>query len=91
MTILISLIWLIIVVMKKCQHPIQILVFAGNSYAIFATILSAMLSPILNGQLQGPLANPLALISIIVTNIIWVLLIGVLAIPFIKKRTLTEM
>ncbi|MED3624442.1 hypothetical protein [Neobacillus thermocopriae] len=91
MTILISLIWLIIVVMKNCQHPVQILVFAGISYAVFATILSAILSPILHGQLQGPITNPLALISIIVTNSIWGLLIGVLAMPFIKKKTLTEM
>jgi len=86
MTILISLVWLIIVVKKKSQHPIQILVFAGISYAIFATILSAILSPTLTGQLQGPLTNPLALISIIATNIIWGLIIGVIAIAMIKKE-----
>jgi len=86
MTILISLVWLIIVVKKKSQHPIQILVFAGISYAIFATILSAILSPTLTGQLQGPLTNPLALISIIATNIIWGLIIGVIAIAMMKKE-----
>ncbi|MED4203880.1 hypothetical protein [Neobacillus mesonae] len=85
MTILISLVWLMIVVKKKSQHPIQILVFAGISYAIFATILSAILSPALTGQLQGPLTNPSALISIIATNIIWGLIIGVIAIAMMKK------
>lgn len=86
MTIVISLVWLIIVVKKKSQHPIQILVSAGISYAVFATILSAILSPILNGQLQGPLTNPLALISIMITNIIWGLLIGIIAMAMIKKE-----
>ncbi|MGN7399087.1 hypothetical protein ACTHO0_04475 [Cytobacillus praedii] len=86
MTILISLVWLIIVVGKKSHHPIQILVFAGISYALFATILSAILSPILTGQFQGPLTNPLALISIIVTNIIWGLIIGVIAIVIMKRK-----
>ena len=86
MTVLISLVWLLLVVKKKSQHPVQILVCAGICYAVLATLLSAILSPILAGQLQGPLKNPLALISVIVTNIIWGLVTGLIAWPFVKNE-----
>ncbi|SHF15133.1 hypothetical protein SAMN05444392_108140 [Seinonella peptonophila] len=85
LTILISLAWLLIVVKKNIQKPILILVFAGISYAIFATIISGILSPILLGQLQGPLTNPLGFISVIVTNIIWGLIVGGIALAIRNK------
>ncbi|MFT9846943.1 hypothetical protein [Aneurinibacillus sp. REN35] len=86
MTILISLVWLIVVVKKKSQHPIRILVFAGIAYAVFAIILSGILSPLLHGELQGPLTNPLTIVSILVTNSIWGLLIGGIALVFRNKN-----
>jgi hypothetical protein len=60
MTILISLSWLIIVVVRRVPHPVAILVGAGMSYALFAIVLSGILSPLLHGELQGPLTNPFA-------------------------------
>ncbi|SDD83089.1 hypothetical protein SAMN02799630_04227 [Paenibacillus sp. UNCCL117] len=79
MTILISLAWLVIVLVKKTPNPVAVLVCAGLSYALFAIIVSGILSPILDGKLQGPLTNPLAIVSVFSTNAIWGLLVGGLA------------
>lgn len=86
MTVLISLVWLFTVVNKNSQYPVRILIFSGITYAVFAIILSGILSPIINGELQGPLTNPLALISVFVTNSIWGLTIGVIALGIRKNR-----
>ncbi|WP_152657698.1 hypothetical protein [Oceanobacillus sp. CFH 90083] len=87
MTVLISIAWILIVIWKRVQNPIKVLVFAGVSYAAFATILSGILSPILNGSLQGPLTNPMALVSVFMTNIVWGLVLGAIAfvIPYQKN------
>ncbi|WP_379548214.1 hypothetical protein [Oceanobacillus sojae] len=89
MTILISIAWILIVIWKKAQNPIKTLVLSGVSYAAFAIILSGILSPILDGTLQGPLTNPIALVSVFMTNIIWGLILGILAsaLPYKKKRS----
>ncbi len=79
MTILISLAWLVIVLAKKPAHPVTILVGAGICYALLAIALSGILSPLLDGQLRGPLTNPLAFVSVLATNAIWGLIIGLLA------------
>lgn len=79
MTILISLAWLAIVWAKRVANPVAVLVGAGLSYAVFAIVLSRIASPILDGKLQGPLTNPLALVSVLITNAIWGLLVGVIA------------
>ncbi len=76
MTVAISLVWLFIVVKKKCKYPVRILVYGGISYAIFAIILSGIMSLILLGQIQGPLMNPLAMASVIITNALWGMIIG---------------
>lgn len=87
MTVLISVVWIIIVLAIKVQNPIQVLVFAGISYAAFSIILSGILSPILTGELQGPLTNPIALVSVFITNIIWGLILGIIAsaISYLEK------
>lgn len=89
MTILISLAWILIVIWKKVQKPVQVLILAGVSYAAFAIILSGILSPILDGKLQGPLTNPLAFISVFMTNIIWGFVLGMIAslIPYKKHES----
>lgn len=87
MTILISLAWLIIVLVKKVPNPVIVLVYAGLSYALFAIILSGILSPILDGKLQGPLTNPLAVVSVFATNAIWGLIIGGVAVALRRKKT----
>lgn len=79
MTVLISLAWLMIVLVKRAAFPVVILVFSGLSYALFAIILSGIASPLLNGKLQGPLTNPLAMVSVFAVNAIWGLIVGVIA------------
>lgn len=85
MTLLISLAWLIIVLVRRVPNPIAILVGAGLSYALFAIVLSGILSPILNGEFQGPLTNPLALVSVFATNAIWGLITGSIA-QFLRRK-----
>lgn len=86
MTVLISLAWLIIVIMKKVTDPVRTLVLAGVAYALFAIIVSGVMSPILTGHLQGPLTNPFAFVSVFITNAIWGLIVGVIAQGIRKGR-----
>ncbi|MET3547230.1 hypothetical protein ABID47_003846 [Paenibacillus favisporus] len=86
MTVLISLAWLIIVIMKKVTDPVRTLVLAGVAYALFAIIVSGVMSPILTGHLQGPLTNPFAFVSVFVTNAIWGLIVGAIAQGIRKGR-----
>ncbi|WP_433939976.1 hypothetical protein [Paenibacillus lautus] len=79
MTILISLAWLVIVLIKKPASPVVILIFAGMSYALYAVILSGLISPLLDGKLQGPLTNPFALVSVFAINAIWGFVVGFIA------------
>ncbi|MFD0590952.1 hypothetical protein ACFQZE_23435 [Paenibacillus sp. GCM10027627] len=78
-TALITVAWIVIVLMKKTAYPVIVLVGAGISYAVFATILSGTLSPILTGELQGPLKNPFAIVSVLVVNALWGFIAGGLA------------
>ncbi|RED34931.1 hypothetical protein [Paenibacillus sp. VMFN-D1] len=86
MTVLISLAWLIIVIMKKVTDPVRTLVLAGVAYALFAIIVSGVMSPILTGHLQGPLTNPFAFVSVFITNAIWGLIVGAIAQGIRKGR-----
>ena len=86
-TVCISIIWLAAVVIKKSRHPVRILVLAGVWYGVSAILLSGILSPILDHQLQGPLTNPFAMVSVIATNALWGLIVGVCSLAFIRKRT----
>lgn len=86
MTILISLAWLIIVLVKRVPNPVAVLVYAGLSYALFAILLSGILSPILDGKLQGPLTNPIAFISVLTVNAIWGLIVGGIAAALPKRK-----
>ena len=83
LTVVISVVWLAIVVLAKVPKPLLTLVFTGISYGVFAIIISAILSPILTGELAGPFARPLilpfAVVSILVTNALWGLIVGLVA------------
>lgn len=78
-TIVISVIWIAVVGFSKTAHPVLTLLFTGLTYAVLAIILSGILSPILGGELQGPLANPIAIVPVLLTNAIWGLSAGALA------------
>lgn len=79
MTVLISVAWLAIVVVGRVRAPVRTLVFTGAVYGMFAIAISAILSPILTGQLSGPITNPFAIVSVLITNAIWGLAVGLVA------------
>jgi hypothetical protein len=68
------------------REPVLTLVAAGLVYAVLATILSAILSPILNGNLEGPLAMPFSIIPLLLTNALWGLITGALALVIQRSR-----
>lgn len=86
LTVLISVVWLGTVLFKQVDHPVVVLATASLIYAIWAILLSAVLSPLLTGSLQGPITNPFALVSVIVTNLLWGAVVGLIAIPFVHKK-----
>ncbi|QGH33313.1 hypothetical protein GI584_04350 [Gracilibacillus salitolerans] len=83
-TILISLTWIVVVVLKKEAQPLLTLIFVGIGYGILAIIISGIFSPILTGHLQGPLTNPYAIVSVLFTNAIWGGITGAIATIFSK-------
>jgi hypothetical protein len=86
MTVLISVAWLAIVVLGRVREPIFTLIFTGLVYGAFAIAISAILSPILTGELAGPITNPFAIVSVLITNAIWGLIVGVIALGIQGKN-----
>lgn len=85
-TLVLSAIWIAVVGLSRTARPVLTLVLTGLTYAALALILSAILSPVLTGSLQGPLANPIALIPYLITNVIWGLGTGGLALVLQRAR-----
>ncbi|MFG3712857.1 hypothetical protein ACIBTZ_01985 [Micromonospora sp. NPDC049460] len=86
LTIAITSAWVLIVGLSRVREPLLTLVAAGLTYAAAAILLSAVLSPILTGELQGPLAMPFAVIPLFVTNMLWGLIAGGLAVLVRRLR-----
>lgn len=86
LTALITAAWVLIVGFSSVARPVATLVGAGLVYAALAALISAILSPILDGQLDGPLTNPFALVGLLVTNALWGLVAGVLALGIQRAR-----
>lgn len=78
-TAAVSLAWITSVVVARAPRPLLTLVYTGLAYGVFAIVLSAALSPLLMGELQGPVTNPFGLVSVLVTNAVWGLLCGAVA------------
>lgn len=85
-TLVISAVWIVVVGLSKTAHPVLTLLFTGLTYAVLSIILSGILSPILSGELQGPLAMPIAIIPVLLTNAIWGLAAGGLALLLQRLR-----
>ena len=85
-TLVISAVWIAVVGLSKTAHPVLTLLFTGPTYAVLSIILSGILSPILTGELQGPLAMPIAIVPILLTNAIWGLAAGGLALLLQRLR-----
>lgn len=79
LTATITLTWALVVGLNQVREPVVTLVASGLAYAVMVIGLSAVLSPILTGELQGPLAMPLAIIPLLVTNALWGVAAGGLA------------
>lgn len=84
LTLIISAVWIITMVYKNVKTPVQHLVMTGILYAAASVILSGVLSPVLLGALMGPLTNPFDLISVLMTNIIWGTVTGLISLGIIK-------
>lgn len=87
LTGLVTVVWVLAVGLSRVSHPVLTLVAVGLTYAVASIVLSAVLSPILTGELQGPLAMPLAIIPVLITNAIWGLVAGGLALLVRRTRS----
>lgn len=86
LTVVVTATWVAIVGFSNEPRPLLTLVLAGLAYAVFSTLASGILSPILTGKLQGPLAMPIAIIPVLLTNALWGLIAGALALAVQKLR-----
>ncbi|WP_231442005.1 hypothetical protein [Brevibacterium zhoupengii] len=86
MTALVTLVWVLVLGLSRSVNPLLSGVVVALVYALGAIILSGILSPILLGHLEGPLAQPLAIIPMLVTNAVWGVIAGGLALLVRRLR-----
>ena len=86
MTVLVTLVWALALGLSRSANPLLSGGIVGVVYALGAIILSGVLSPILLGHLEGPLAQPLAIIPMLVTNAVWGVIAGGLALLVRRLR-----
>ena len=84
--IAISAAWIGIVGLTRVRHPVLTLVLAALAYAVFSTVFSAVASPIISGRLQGPLSAPPTIIAVLITNVAWGAVAGLLALALQRAR-----
>ena len=85
-SLLISVVWIAVVGWTNVAHPVLTLVCAGLVYGAASIVLSAVLSPIMTGELRGPLAMPFTIVPVLLTNAIWGLVTGLLALLVRRAR-----
>lgn len=85
-TLVISLLWIAAVGLTRTSRPVLTLTLTGIAYAMFALLLSGILSSLLLDHLQGPLANPIAIVPMLLTNAIWGVVTGALALAVQTAR-----
>jgi predicted neutral ceramidase superfamily lipid hydrolase len=85
-TVVITLVWVAVVGLTRVPRPVLTLVLVGLVYAVLSMLLAAVLSPVLDGRAQGPLANPVAIVPVLLTNAVWGLVAGVLALGVRRAR-----
>jgi hypothetical protein len=86
LTVAITLAWVLIVGLGRVPEPVLTLLAAGLGYAVAVIVLSAVLSPMLTGELRGPLATPISIIPLVLTNAVWGLAAGGLAVLVQRLR-----
>jgi hypothetical protein len=85
-SLLISVVWIAVVGWTNVAHPVLTLVCAGLVYGAASIVLSAVLSPIVTGELRGPLTMPFTIVPVLLTNAIWGLVTGLLALLVRRAR-----
>ncbi len=85
-SLLISVVWIAVVGWTNVAHPVLTLVCAGLVYGAASIVISAVLSPIVTGELRGPLAMPFTIVPVLLTNAIWGLVTGLLALLVRRVR-----
>jgi hypothetical protein len=85
-SLLISVVWIAVVGWTNVAHPVLTLVCAGLVYGAASIVISAVLSPIITGELRGPLAMPFTVVPVLLTNAIWGLVTGLLALLVRRVR-----
>ncbi|MEZ5085109.1 MAG: hypothetical protein R2722_02255 [Tessaracoccus sp.] len=86
LTVGITLAWVLIVGYSRVGSPVATLVATGLVYAVMAIVLSAVLSPILSGELQGPSTTPVGIVAVLLTNALWGLAAGGIAVLVRRAR-----
>ncbi|ALU39013.1 hypothetical protein AS188_03790 [Kocuria flava] len=79
LTGLVTLVWVGVAGLGRVPRPVLTLVLAGLLYGICVIPLSAVLSTVLTGTVQGPVAVPIAVVPVLLTNALWGLVAGLLA------------
>src|SRR5690606_3566377 len=90
LTIAITVVWVAVVGFGRVARPLLTLVLAGLVYAVLSILASGILSPIMTGELQGPLAMPIAIIPVLLTNALWGLIAGALALLVQRLRARSQ-
>lgn len=85
-TAIISLLWIAAVGLTRTASPVLTLVLAGLVYGVSAIVLSGILSTLLLGQLHGPLTNPIGIVAVLITNALWGLVTGAIALVVQRAR-----
>ncbi|HAF99667.1 MAG TPA: hypothetical protein DCK78_15190 [Paenibacillus lactis] len=83
-TVAISVVWIAAAVLARVKQPVMTLMYTGIVYGILVILISAVLSPILTGELQGPVTNPFAIVSVLITNAIWGIVTGGIALAWMR-------
>ncbi|MGD7707865.1 hypothetical protein [Microlunatus sp. Y2014] len=86
LTVVITVVWVLVVGLSRVRQPLLTLVFAGIGYGLLAALISVILSPLLTGEMQGVGAVPFAIIPILITNALWGLVAGGLAVLLRRVR-----
>jgi hypothetical protein len=85
-TVAITVVWVAVVVATRAAQPVLTLLLAGLTYGGLAVVGSAMLSPLLDGELRGPLAHPASIVPVLMVNVLWGALSGLVAQWLIGRR-----
>ncbi len=86
LTVGISVLWIAVVGLTPVRRPVATLIATGIAYAVLSTVLAAVLSPLLTGELQGPFVAPAGLVAVLVTNVLWGAVAGLLALAVQRMR-----